>query len=295
MGYFWKQAWQNLNQNRWMNAVTLATITLSFIVVGIFLIIFLNTQELLRDWQSRMRITAYLSDSLSTNEIKKLKDDLLGLTEVAEVTYRSKEEALRSLAEKLKDKQNLLQGLPRNPLPASFEIRLKPAYQHSAGIHHLVGRLRTFSQITDLQYGWEWIEKLSAFLILFQVLSWSLGGLLAITTIFTISNTMRLKIFARREEIAIMRSVGATGLFIRAPFYLEGLFQGFLGASLAMLLLFLIFRTFLKTIYQPLQSLLGNFPLFFLNGEQIVAIVAAGLILGFLGTQVSVGRFLRVY
>lgn len=295
MGYFWKQAWQNLNQNRWMNAVTLATITLSFIVVGIFLIIFLNTQELLRDWQNRMRITAYLSDSLSNNEIKKLKEDLLGLTEVAEVTYRSKEEALKSLAEKLKDKQNLLQGLPRNPLPASFEIRLKPAYQHSAGIHQLVGRLRTFSQITDLQYGWEWIEKLSAFLILFQVLSWSLGGLLAITTIFTISNTMRLKIFARREEIAIMRSVGATGLFIRAPFYLEGLFQGLLGASLAMLILFLIFRTFLKTIYQPLQSLLGNFPLFFLNGAQIGAIMVAGLILGFLGTQVSVGRFLRLY
>lgn len=295
MGYLWKQTWQNLNQNRWMNAVTLATITLSFIVVGIFLIIFLNTQELLRDWQSRMRITAYLSDSLNTNEIKKLKDDLLGLTEVAEVTYRSKEEALKSLAEKLKDKQNLLLGLPRNPLPASFEIRLKPAYQQSAGVHNLVGRLRKFTQITDLQYGGEWIEKLSAFLILFQVLSWSLGGLLAITTIFTISNTMRLKIFAQREEIAIMRSVGATGLFIRAPFYLEGLFQGLLGASLAMLILFLIFRTFLKTIYEPLQSLLGNFSLFFLNGEQIGVIVVAGLILGFLGTQVSVGRFLRVY
>ncbi len=295
MGYFWKQAWQNLNQNRWMNAVTLATITLSFIVVGIFLIIFLNTQELLKEWQSRMRITAYLSDSLSANEIKKLKDDLLGLTEVEEITYRSKEEALKSLAEKLKDKQNLLQGLPRNPLPASFEIRLKPAYQHSSGVHHLVTKLRNFSQITDLQYGIQWIEKLSAFLILFQVLSWSLGGLLAITTIFTISNTMRLKIFARRDEIAIMRSVGATGLFIRAPFYLEGLLQGLCGASLAMLILFLIFRAFLKTIYEPLQSLLGYFPLFFLNGEQIGAIVLAGLILGFLGTQVSVGRFLRVY
>jgi len=295
MGYFWKQAWQNLNQNRWMNAVTLATITLSFIVVGIFLILFLNTQELLKEWQSRMRITAYLSDSLSTNEIKKLQDDLLGLTEVEEVTYRSKEEALKSLAEKLKDKQNLLQGLPRNPLPASLEIRLKPAYQHSAGVHHLVTKLRNFSQITDLQYGVQWIEKLSAFLILFQVLSWSLGGLLAITTIFTISNTMRLKIFARRDEIAIMRFVGATGLFIRAPFYLEGLLQGLGGASLAMLILFLIFRAFLKTIYEPLQSLLGHFPLFFLNGEQIGAVVVAGLILGFLGTQVSVGRFLRVY
>lgn len=295
MGYFWKQAWQNLNQNRWMNAVTLATITLSFLVVGIFLIIFLNTQELLKDWQSRMRITAYLSDSLSTNEIKILKDDLLQLKEVEEVTYRSKEEALKSLAEKFKDKQNLLQGLPRNPLPASLEIRLKPAYQHSAGVYHLVGKLKNFSQITDLQYGVEWIEKLSAFLILFQVLSWSLGGLLTITTIFTISNTMRLKIFARQEEIAIMRAVGATGLFIRAPFYLEGLLQGFLGASLAMLILFFIFRAFLKTIYEPLQSLLGNFPLFFLNQEQIGALVLSGLILGLLGTQVSVGRFLRVY
>ncbi len=295
MGYFWKQAWQNLNQNRWLNAVALITITLSFIVVGIFLIIFLNTQQLLQDWQGRMRITTYLSDFLSPKEIQKLKEDLLQLTEVEEVTFRSKEEALRSLVERLKDKQNLLQGLPRNPLPASFEIRLKPPYRHAAGVHHLVKRLRSFAQITGLQYGGEWIEKLSAFLILFQVLSWSLGGLLAITTILTISNTMRLKIFARQEEIAIMRSVGATGLFIRAPFYLEGLFQGLLGASLAILILFLIFHAFLKTIYEPLQSLLGNFPIFFLNGEQIGSLVLAGLILGFLGTQVSVGRFIRLY
>lgn len=294
MGYFLRQTWQNLNQNRWMNTVTLATITFSFIIAGIFLVIFLNTQELLKEWQKGMRVTAYLLDSLNADELKKLKEDILRLTEVQEVLYRSKEEALKSLAEKLREKRTLLESLPRNPLPASLEIRLKPAYQSSSGIHQLVEKLKKFPHIGDLQYGAEWIEKLSAFVILFQVLSAVLGGLLAITMVFIISNTIRLNIFARRQEIEIMRSVGATGLFIRAPFYIEGLFQGFLGASLALLILFLIFRVFLTTIYQPLQALLGNFPLFFLNEEQIGAIVLAGLFLGFLGTQVAVGRFLRI-
>lgn len=294
MGYFLRQAWQNLNQNRWMNSITLATITFSFIMAGIFLIIFLNAQGLLKEWQSRMRVMAYLQDNLNAEEIKKLKADLILLKEVQEVTYRSKEEALQFLTEKLKEKRVLVQGLPRNPLPASLEIRLKPEFQNSSGVQQLVEKLKNYSQIAELQYGKEWIEKLSAFVLLFQILSGILGGLLAITTIFIISNTMRLNIFARREEIEIMRSVGATGLFIRAPFYIEGLFQGFIGASLAIIILFLIFRAFLAAIYDPLQSLLGNFSLFFLNAEQIGAIVLAGLFLGFLGTQAAIGRFLRV-
>lgn len=294
MSYFLRQAWQNLNQNRWLNTITLATITLSFLIIGVFIIIFLNTQELFKDWQSRLRVTAYLVDPLTPKEVEKIKENVLSLREVGKVIYHSKEEALKGLAEKLKDKKELLQGLSRNPLPASLEIYLKPEYQYSWGVQQLVEKLKKLPQIADLQYGGEWMEKLSAFLILFKVLSLILGGLLAIAVIFIMANTMRLNIFARREEIAIMRSIGATGLFIRTPFYMEGLFQGFLGASLALLLLFLIFRTFLSTVYEPLRPSLGNFHLYFLSWEQAGAIILSGLILGFLGTQVSLGRFLRI-
>ncbi|MGE5253725.1 MAG: FtsX-like permease family protein, partial [Planctomycetaceae bacterium] len=121
-----------------------------------------------------------------------------------------------------------------------------------------------------------------------------LGGLLLLATILVISNTIRLSIFARREEIEVMRSVGATGPFIRAPFYIEGILQGFLGAALALAVLFALFQIFLARVYLPLKDLLGNFPARFLSPEQMAAVALGGLILGLFGTQVSVGRFLRL-
>jgi cell division transport system permease protein len=129
---------------------------------------------------------------------------------------------------------------------------------------------------------------------LLEVLGLGLGGLFFLATIFVISSTIRLNIFARREEIEIMRFVGATGLFIRAPFYIEGILQGFMGACLALAMLFAFFQLFSTKVYDPLKDLLGNFPVHFLTVEQMAAMALGGLALGLLGTQVSVGRYLRV-
>jgi cell division transport system permease protein len=131
-------------------------------------------------------------------------------------------------------------------------------------------------------------------MVLLKGLGLGLGALLLLSTIVVISNTIRLSIFARREEIEIMRSVGATGLFIRAPFYLEGLLQGFLGAVLALAVLFALFQLFLSKVYEPLRSLLGNYPVQFLSLEQMAAVALGGVVLGLFGTQVSVGRYLRL-
>jgi len=161
-------------------------------------------------------------------------------------------------------------------------------------VNRLAEKLRGTKEIADLQFGSEWVERFSAFMVLFQVLGLSLGGLLLLTTILVISNTIRLNIFARRDEIEIMRLVGATGIFIRAPFYVEGVLQGFLGACLSLGILFVFFQVFLTKVYEPLKYLLGNFPLHFLTSNQAVGLVLGGLILGLLGTQVSVGRYLRV-
>ncbi|MBI5967757.1 MAG: ABC transporter permease [Deltaproteobacteria bacterium] len=292
--YFFRQAWQNLSQNPWMNSVTLATIALSFLILGIFLVLLLNAKGLMEEWGSRVRVTAYLKDLATPERVDRLKEKIRSFKEVRGVSYRSKEEALRALEDRLQGRKGLLRGLPRNPLPASLEIHLKPEYQNSVGVHALVEKLRETPEVEDLQFGSEWVERFSAFVVLFQVLGLGLGGLLLLATIFVISNTIRLNIFARREEIEIMRYVGATGLFIRAPFYIEGVLQGFFGAGLALAVLFALFQLFLTRIYDPLKHLLGNFPLHFLTAEQAAAVALAGVVLGLFGTQASVGRYLRV-
>jgi cell division transport system permease protein len=293
-GYFFRQAWQNLSQNPWLNLITLGTITLSFLILGIFLILFLNAKGLMEEWGSRIRVTAYLKDSLSPERVDRLKKQVRNFAEVQEVSYRSKDEALRALEESLREREGLLRGLPRNPLPASLEIQLKREYRNSVGVQRVVEKLRGAPEVEDLQFGSEWVDRFSAFVVFLQILGLGLGGLLLMATIFVISNTIRLNIFARREEIEIMSWVGATGLFIRTPFYIEGVLQGILGSGLALVLLLVFFHLFLARVYSPLKELLGNFPLHFLTLEQSAAVALGGLALGLLGTRVSVGRYLRV-
>lgn len=293
-GSFIRQAWQNLTQNSWLNAITLGTIALSFLVLGLFLVIFLNTKGLLEEWGSRIRVTAYLRGPVDLNQAMRLEQKVRGLEEVLEVKYRSKEEALKILEEKMPEQKKWLRGLSRNPLPASLEVRLKGEYQNSEGVQSLVRKLRGIPSIEELQYGSDWLKKFSAFMALLKVLGMSLGGLLLLATIIVISNTIRLNIFARREEIEILRSVGATGLFIRAPFYVEGVLQGFLGTVLALGMLYAFFLLFLARVYEPLKGLFGNFPVQFLSWEQMAAMGLGGVFLGLFGTQVSVGRYLRL-
>ncbi len=293
-GNFFRQAWQNLIQNLWLNVITLATITLSFLILGLFLVIFHNTRGLMENWEGRIRVTAYLSNSATPEQVKALQEKVRGFEEVEEVTYRSRDQALKMLEQKIPERKELLRGLPRNPLPASLEIALRGEYRNSEGVQRLVKKLRGAPGIEDLQYGSDWLDRFSAFVALLKFLGWSLGGLLLAATIFVISNTIRLNIFARRDEIEVMRAVGATGLFIRAPFYLEGILQGVIGACFALAILFAFFRLFLMKVYEPMRGLLGNFPVHFLNTEQIAAVALGGVILGLLGTQVSVGRYLRI-
>ena len=293
-GYYFRQARQNLIQNPWLNAITLGTITLSFLILGLFLVLFLNTKGLLEDWGGRIRVTAYLGGSPGQEQMTRLREKVRGFEEVMEVRVRSKEEALKLLEEKIPERKELLRGLPRNPLPASLEIRLKGEYQNSEGAQSLARKLRGIPEIEEVQYGSDWLERFSAFMALLKGLGLGLGALLLLSTIVVISNTIRLSIFARREEIEIMRSVGATGLFIRAPFYLEGLLQGLLGAVLALAALYALFQLFLSKVYEPLRSLLGNYPVQFLSLEQMAAVALGGVVLGLFGTQVSVGRYLRL-
>ena len=293
-GFFFRQAWKNLIQNFWINAFTLGTITLSFLIFGLFGVVALNARGLLEEWGSRIRVTAYLADSVPAEGVKKTQDKVRGLEEVQTVIFRSKEEALKNLEEKLKGRSGLLQGLTRNPLPASLEIQLKRPFRDKSGVEHLAAKLKGIPEITDLQFGAEWIERFSAFVVLIQILGAGISGLLLLTTILIVAHTIRLNIFSRREEIEIMRSVGATGLFIRAPFYLEGVFQGLMGACLAWGLLFGLFQLFLSRVYDPLKAPLGNFPLQFFSWQEGAVLALGGILLGLLGTQVSMGRYLKV-
>ncbi|MGQ9777621.1 MAG: cell division protein FtsX [Thermodesulfobacteriota bacterium] len=122
---------------------------------------------------------------------------------------------------------------------------------------------------------------------------WIFGGLLLAAIIFIISNTLQLAISSRKEEIEVMKMMGASPAFIQIPFYIEGLIQGLLGAGIAILLLYILYGIALRTVTPIIRGWMSSFPILFLTGETIGMILAGGMLLGLFGSFIATMRFLR--
>jgi len=209
---------------------------------------------------------------------------------IESVRFVSREEAKERLSERLGDQKYLLDALgDSNPLPDAFELTVaQPDMVETAAqaIEQLEG-------VESAKYGQDVIQHLFDITRLIRLFGMALMVLLAGATLFIISNTIRLTVFARRKEVAIMKYVGATDWFIRWPFMLEGVVLGFVGGLLAALVL----RSFYAAMAAKIYSTLAFFPLMpqypFMN-YITVAIVLAGMIIGAAGSAISLKRFLKV-
>ncbi|MFQ5900758.1 MAG: permease-like cell division protein FtsX [Thermodesulfobacteriota bacterium] len=292
--YFFSKAIRNIRRNIFISIVTIVIIGLSLTILGASLTIFLNLNSIAEQWRERIQLTAYLDDDVLGKELIRIKELVGGMEEVLEVTYTSKEDAYTIFQQDLKGLEGILEGLTINPLPASLEIRLKRGFRDTVGVKGLAARLREVNGIDDVQYGGEWLEKFSDFILFLKLFGIGLGVFLFPSTLFIISNTIRLTVLARREEIEIMRLVGATDSFIKAPFIVEGLLQGVIGALLAVFSLTLLHRFFLRGVSSSLTLFFGSISAFTLPDNLFLTLVAFGGGLGVLGSMVSVGRHLKV-
>ena len=157
----------------------------------------------------------------------------------------------------------------------------------------MVGHLRGTAQFEEIQYGQEWVNAFSVLVHALRLTQWILGGLLLVAIVFITSNTLQLTISSRREEIEVMHWIGAGPGFIRVPFYVEGLIQGFLGGGVAILFLFLLYRGLFLHIPLSMQAWLAKVPVLFLPPETIAWILLGGMVLGFFGSFVASMRVLR--
>ena len=209
------------------------------------------------------------------------------------MTYTSKEEALQSFKRELKGKESLLEGLGENPIPASLQLRIQDAYQTPEALRQFTSSLSRLEGVEDVQYGQEWVDRLTAAVRMLRLLGLSVCLALGMASLLIVSNTIRLAVYSRAEEIEIMRLVGATKLHIRAPFLLEGLIQGGLGAAVALVLLFGAYRATLWELQLTPGQIFGIGVGSFLDPRWVGAMLAAGAGVGAFGSLMSVGRFLR--
>lgn len=291
--YFIGRAVRNIRQNVFVNVVTVGTITLALLIVSLFLLLFVNLENAADIWSEKVQVTVYFEKELSPQEQSDLKNRIQAIPATSKTTWVGRDEALKRFKGRLKGQETLLEGIRPEVLPTSFEITLKKASRSSEDVAAYVAKLKNIPGIGEIQYGEEWVRRFNTFLTFMRIVGGLIGGFLVLAVIFIVSNTIRLTIYARRDELEVMSLVGATRLFIKMPYLLEGLIQGLAGGVLALLLLLAVHLLFLHNAGNFLTFNPATAGLAFLPPEYIAGLLGAGAMLGFLGSLAALRRFIN--
>ncbi len=289
--YVFRDAFRSLKENAVTTALSSVTLGVALAVFSVFIVIFINLNAAVRNIGDRTHIVVYIRDGFGNNDPEKLKGGVLLIPGVKSVEFVSKERALKELREELKGHEGILDGVDSNPLPASFDVKVRDSYLDAGKARTIVESLKRLPWADDVQYSEEWIRKFSGFLKFFEGAATVVGVFLAAATVFIISNTIRLAVYARKAEIEIMRLVGASDMFIRVPFFIEGAVQGLVGGALAFILLEGCRLVVLSEI-PPYLSFMADMPVPLYS--VIISLMFAGIFMGTVGSLVSIGKLLRV-
>jgi len=288
---FFKRAVDDIFKNRFLNLVTVITISLSILITSAFILFFINTSEIINSWKKGLRIMAYLKPGTNNTDMAYLKQAILSLDGVDKLRYIPKEEALNQLRTQMEHQASLLENLTENPLPDSFEIRMTATIGSWQRIASLATQIETLTQVEEVEYGQRWIGRFIHLFNLFRLAGYAMGALFFMAAIFIVANTIRLVIYSRRDEVEIMRLVGATDNFIKIPFYFQGLIQGALGAVIGLGMLYLSFFFISANVEQ--QVLPGLLSLQFIPPQILGAILLGSMLVGWLGCYISLKQFLK--
>ncbi len=229
LGYFTRKAIVNLRNNRLVSLITICTITIALLIISMFMLIYVNMEGTIDQWSRKVAVTVYFDTEPVAQELAALKSRISGLPGTESVQYVSREEALKIFRSRLKGQESLLEGVTADILPSSFEIILKKEFRSTDSVNLYVSRLKHVQGIGEVQYGEEWVKKFLSFFQFIRILGVIIATFLILAVVFIVSNTIKLTVLARQDELEILALVGATPFFIKAPFLIEGILQGAIG------------------------------------------------------------------
>jgi cell division transport system permease protein len=291
--YFVREAFHNLWANRFNNIVSIAIIAFSVFTVGMFLLTAENLGRLMGQWTEDVHVNVFLKDSADPVDSARVETIIKSSPAVRRYEYISREQAVERFRSYYPSMADLTNDLPSNPFPPSFEISIRKEFQNRAAVEQMVDRLRVDNAVVDVEYDQDWIDRLQFIIRSVRIIGLGFGGILIFTAMFSISNVIKLIVLSRRDEIEIMRLVGATNSFIKGPFLTEGILHGMLGGVLALLLLYATYGLVMVKV-SNLGAFYGNQPLHFLSGWFLAAVLSGGMIVGFFGSLFSLTRLLRI-
>jgi len=290
--YYFKNAILNILSNRWVHFISIGTISISLLLFGAFILFFVNVNNWMVEWGQSLSMSVYLKDGIEQDEREEIASIIKGLPGAEITAYISKKQAEADLIAALGEQAGLLEGITSNPLPASYEIAFKNVKNDQADPQDIKVLLEQLEGVDEVQYSEQWLERFEDLLYILKLGGLIVAGLFSVAVLFIITNTIKLTIYSRREEIEIFKLVGATDWFVKMPFLIEGAIQGILSGFIALIVLFLVYSLFsLKTVHifgLPVMDVV------FLPYNYVVLLFLFSLLLGLTGSFIAVGRFFRV-
>jgi cell division transport system permease protein len=295
--YAFDEAVRSLWRGRQSGLLATATIALALFVLGGFLLVTGNLERLGAEWSRAAELSVYLKDDISPEDRRAIEELLAPGDTIASHEYVSKADALVRFKETFADLAGAIDTLGDNPLPASFDVRLRAAGRSAnddangdpaqAGLETLVSRLRQMAGVADVRYDRQWLTRVLSAITIVRAVGFVLGAVLTVAAALTVHNVVRLALYARRDEIEIMQLVGAPQAYIRGPFVIEGVLQGGAGALVALAALGVAFFILRARYLVPLASAVNLTKIQFLSEGMCALVLAGGMAVGCIGGLVA--------
>lgn len=288
LAYFAREACLNLVRSWRVSLLAVLTIATSLFLAGVFILLSGNLRRLVADWHRESKLVVYLTAASTADDHQRIEKSIRAAAWATEVAAVPAEQARERFEKAFPSLIDLLEGWGQEPLPFSFEIAVDWQRVDRQTLEHWSSELRLDAAVSMVDADQDWLGQLETAVFVLRGLGLALGSVLLATAVFTIASVIRLTAFLYRDEISVMRLVGATEFFIRGPFYLEGLFQGLLGGSLAVLSLLGTHRLLLDRHGDSLvvKLVAGEF----LGLSQTLALVGLGAAAGLVGAVASLRK-----
>ena len=290
--YFLGQTVSALKRSSWSSLLTSSTICLSLLIPALYVMTLQNLESLTLVWGRSANIVVVLSDTITTENEATLTQDIQKLTGISQSQRISPEEALNRFKARGPEAAALVEGVSPDILPATLELSLETGFAQLDQLENLAVQIQAMAGVAEVDYGQSEFEQLENLVTGLRYGGIGIGLLIFLATSLIVANTIRLNVYAHRDEISILKLVGATHWFIRLPFIMEGAFWGLTGGLLACLTLWLLQTSLAPQLTQHFADSLSGMQVVLFTGSTAAILVLCGLILGTFGSAMAVRRFL---
>lgn len=280
-----RHALKDMRAHRFLHGVTWITIVLSVILSGTFILFASNAGEVIDSWRAGVRVMAYLEKNITEGDLVRIKNTLTEMPLVSESRFISRMEALEFLRVRMQRHAAVFHNLPENPLPDAFELRVKVGDDGWRIVESVARDVEKIKGVQEVEYGGQWVGRFLQVIAILRMAALGMGSLFFLVSVFIVANTIRLAFYSRKEEVEIMRFVGATEGFIKAPFYIQGLILGFSGGLGGVLVLFGVYATLTFRMDAAFSALAFDFS--FLPLRTIGQILGISTLVGWIGAYLS--------